>query len=75
MAGRDTFVFWRDFRLLYAFFSTSIPRVSMVTVTLVSLTIPFGVAGAGLTSCVVDAVQAALSTGFAAITLLVEDAV
>jgi hypothetical protein len=75
MAGRDSFVFWRDFRLLYASLSTSIPRESMVTVTLVSFTIPFGVVSTGLASCVVDTVQATLSTGLAAITSLVEDAV
>jgi len=76
IAGRYKFVFWRSFRQLVAHLSTSIPLVSVVAVTLVSVVIPFGVARAGLASCVVDTVRAALSTGLAANnTLLVEDAV
>jgi len=75
IAGRYKFVFWRSFRQLVAHLSNGIPLVSIVAVTVVSGLIPFGVARAGLASCVVDTVRAALSTGLAAITLLVEDAV
>jgi len=76
IAGRYKFVFWRSFRQLVAHLSNGIPLVSIVAVTVVSGLIPFGVARAGLASCVVDTVRAALSTGLAANnTLLVEDAV